>query len=366
MIFHYISPSHFERWSYKNPLEQGIGGSETAHIETCIRLAKRGHKIYSYSPLPKEIKRGEVYKGVEWWDLKDADFSRQGIWISGRWPQLADHFKKKKNQKLFLVMQDTYYPSLTKRRALRFDLLLPLCSTHLNTTIFNYPYMKEKIKLFSNGIRTDIINDLPIEERDPFRIIYASSPDRGLINLLKIFPKILQKEPKANLHIYYGLDNILKHMNDDESIDRQGTTPRQLKTLASQPSVFWHGRISQLELYSEYLKSGIWAYPTSFQETSCITSMEAQALGSIPVTNPLWALKDNVTYGSFIDGDPSYDGLTRLRYVDEIVFWMNYEDPTNLPKYMGDNFNREIMMIKVRERFNWERVIDQLENYAKY
>ena len=350
-IFHFYSPSHFEKWDFRNPEKQGIGGSETAHIEMAVRLAKRGHTIVSYSPLPKDTPK--IWKDVRWKDLKEANFDDRGIWVIYRSPQIFDKFKvKHPHQQIWLVMQDTQYPQLTLKRALKCDKFFALCTTHVTVTKNNHPEIADRVILSANGIKTDMIRKLKPQVRDPYRIMYASSPDRGLINLLHIFPKIKERISMANLHIFYGFDNISKLADKNTSIDEFGTTINELEHLMAQDGVFWHGRVGQRKLYQEWLKSSIWAYPTRFSETSCITSMEAQALGAIPVTNPFWALKDNIMYGSLIDGDPSLDKLTRLRYVEEIYFWLS--------KGMREK-QRNDMMSEVQQKFNWEEVVDQYE-----
>jgi hypothetical protein len=38
----------------------------------------------------------------------------------------------------------------------------------------------------------------------PFKMLYASSPDRGLEHLLRMWPQIKEKIPGAELHFCYG------------------------------------------------------------------------------------------------------------------------------------------------------------------
>jgi hypothetical protein len=43
----------------------------------------------------------------------------------------------------------------------------------------------------------------------------------------------------------------------------------------------WHaGMVDQRTLAAAFASAGWWLYPTSFEETSCITAMKAQALGT--------------------------------------------------------------------------------------
>ena len=348
--FIFITNNAFERWSYDSPTKRGIGGSETAIVELSKRLAKRGFEVIVYVPLEKGVK--SEWQGTVWKDVDEADFSLKGHWVICRSPILFSKFSPQHpDQKIYLQMQDVDYP-MKSPQTLICDKFLALCDTHVAFTKNVHSEVAGRVVRSANGIRTDLIEEQEKKnkvQRDPHRIMYASSPDRGLVNLLKIFPKIRQRVPDATLHAFYGFDNIRKIVKDNIPIDDIGTSIKDLEKLMSQPGVTWHGRISQVELYDEWRKSGIWGYPTRFAETSCITSMEAQALGAIPVTNPFWALLDNVMYGSVIDGDPAVNPMTQIEYINEICYWMTNENVEKI---------RLEMIKKARERFDWERVVD--------
>ena len=103
-------------------------------------------------------------------------------------------------------------------------------------------------------------------KRDPHRIIYASSYDRGLIYLLKHWSKIKKEIPDANLHIFYGwtiFDSI--HRNNPAQLKWK----EEMQKLMKQKDITEHGRIGHNELEIEFMKSGIWAYPCNFEEIYC-------------------------------------------------------------------------------------------------
>jgi len=83
--------------------------------------------------------------------------------------------------------------------------------------------------------------------------------------------------------------------------------------------------------------------------------MEAQALGAIPITNPIWAIAENVKHGMFIEGDCNSDLLVQARYAGAIVRLTT--DPILQDKI------RSIMMQDIRNYFNWERWVDQWEGW---
>ena len=350
-IYLYSPIDWFEDWDWRNADGQGIGGSETAHIEMAWRLAQRGHTVISYAPVPADCP-GE-HQGVIWKHIKEADFTQPGLWIIYRSPKSVDHLTKD-DQTVWVVHEDVDYPGeWNKERAARVDRVLALCTEHANYLLGAHPYLKNKVFISANGIRMDLIREVEIDppERNPKRLMYASSPDRGLLELLAIFERAKERDSELELHIYYGTNKCSDELHTKHA---KLLEDKLLKRIDKLDNICWHNRVSQPELYRAWLKSGIWCYPTTFSETSCITCMEAQALGVIPITNPYWALRDNVHYGVFIPGDPANDMMVKARYVDNIVALANIKED-QLKKL-------RINMIRDRQAtFNWERVVDQWE-----
>lgn len=337
---------HFEAWDYRN-IDVGIGGSETHQVEMSWRLAERGHEVISYAPIPDDCQRYNLC--VEWRHIKDVNWSEDGLWVIYRSPECVDNLQ---NQTAWLLMQDVDYPELTKERASKFDKLIPLCNEHAKLLGYMKPFTNGNLWVSSNGIRSDIINKMRIEERNPLRVMYASSPDRGLVDCLETFQKARRYIPELEFHLFYGFDNI-------DKIIAKGYKPSQelkdhIMNETKKPGIFWHGRISQKELYKEWLKSGIWLYQTNFFETSCITCMEAQALGAIPITRPNGALADNVKHGVFIQGDCA-NSQNKARYMAELI---NLAGHSNIQELF-----RVDMMVDARMRFDWDRVVDQWDSW---
>lgn len=353
------NPIHFEKWDWTN-VETGIGGSETNAREWAWRLAARGHDVTVYAPVPWESGVQE-WRGTKWRPLEEADFSQSGLWLLYRCPEALDSFPyPHPDQELWFVAQDegnSY--EWTDSRAEKADRVITLCEAHREHFLRKRPDLDWKTVVGTNGLRMDLIREIEAEgvpERNPHRLVYASSPDRGLRPLLSIFKRAREWVPDLELHITYGFDNINKLEKLNPAAWRNVARERDaILKLADQPGVHWTGRISQRELYRLWLSAGLWAYPTLFTETSCITCMEAQALGAIPITNPLWALAENVMHGVFIHGDSYADGLTQARYAAEIVRLATDEK-------LQEQIRAE-MMPAARHRFNWERTVDQLESW---
>lgn len=123
----------------------------------------------------------------------------------------------------------------------------------------------EYFSIIENAIDINRFVPNPEIQREKFRFIYSSSPDRGLNYLLEIIPKIKEKYSETTLHIFAN-----RLIIDDESI----------KIIENnQDYIHLHSRVSQNELAIEFMKSDVWLYPTDFEETYCITAVEAMASG---------------------------------------------------------------------------------------
>jgi len=351
MKFIMFHEPHFEKWDYRN-LDIGIGGSETHQIEMAWRLARRGHQVISHSPLPDDCIRN--YMGVEWRDLDECDWSEDGIWLIYRRPSNVDNLK---GQQAWLICQDIDYPDLNEERAEKFTKIIALTPSHAQYLAMAKPYLVDKLCISSNGIRMDVIREVEKEgiERNPHRVMFASSPDRGLLPSARSFQKAREYVPDLEFHAFYGFNNMDKIIfRDDKAYKFEQQYRKECMEAMELPGVTWHGRQPQHQLYREWLKTGVWLYQTNFVETACITAMEAQALGAIPITHPIGALIDNVQFGTFIEGD-AFSNYNNAKYAAELVIMSNPELQAEI---------RPKMMDWARTKFNWERQVDTFEAWA--
>jgi len=102
--------------------------------------------------------------------------------------------------------------------------------------------------------------------RNPKKLIYSSSPDRGLIYLLKMWPEIIKAVPDALLDVYYGFDVF-------DAIHKGNPGRMKWKSMIidmmKQPGITYHGRVGHKELEQAMMGAGILSYPTDFTEISC-------------------------------------------------------------------------------------------------
>lgn len=295
-IIFFIGPG-LEPWSGDTIGRTGLGGSETMAWELSRRLAARGHRVRLIGHCEHGAPAG-VFGGVEFIDYRGwlsgpATQRACDILISSRRPELVDDGAGVTAGATFLWVHDVHCgDALTHKRNIRFDRILALSNWHRSFLRRCYPLVDPgKILVTRNGI--DLTRFEGTEPRNARRAIYSSSPDRGLETLLDVWPIVRKSVPDAELHVFYGFDSWETAARNAPDIELKRIKYLREK-MARTAGVRAHGRIGQAELAREFMRSGVWTYPTAFDETSCCTAMEAQAAGCRIVTCPQAALNETV------------------------------------------------------------------------
>ncbi len=152
-------------------------------------------------------------------------------------------------------------------------------------------------------------------KKKPQQIFYSSGPERGLAALLHASDEIRKFVPNLRIVIAYGfntLENILAKTYDPIGASHV----EYLKKALQRPYVDYLGRIDQQTLAQVQLESSGWFYPTNFDETFCITAVEA-GFARVPILSSKRAglistVKDG---GILLEGDShSKEYLERFTY----------------------------------------------------
>ncbi len=339
-------------WSPKSTKE-GLGGSEEAVVHLADKLTKFGWKVTVYANPGKDAGN---FNGVEyrpWYELNPLDsFNVLVMWRTIGFVDLNPKAKF-----IMVWMHDMpNNPDFTEERLKKIDKIAVLSEFHRDQLrMFKdgnpLPMPANKVFLTANGIPDDIFTNPVFDiEKKPVatkRLFYSSSPDRGLVYLLKNWNKVTKEVPDAELHVYYGFETYdVLHKGNPARMQWKD----QVMKMMQQPGIVYHGRIGHDELHYEIWKSGIWAYPTDFTEISCITAMKAQALGALPVVTDFAALSETVKHGVRVDVDiTSEEG--QEEYIKALVDVM--KDPSKFEDI------RKPMMEWARKYFTWTNVASE-------
>jgi glycosyltransferase involved in cell wall biosynthesis len=287
-------------------LETGLGGSETAAVHMAKNLAALGNEVVCVG----QHKGFEgKFDGVEYINakrfLEDSSIPREtDVFISSRDKNVISEqlaIVRSRAKVKILWMHDLHCGDDHKNTISAYDKVFVLSSFAAKTFRQYYPLVKaDKIYKTRNGIDTSLYQPGAVAFiKGDFKFIYSSSPNRGLKELLEMWPSIKTHIPKAELHVYYGF-------NTWKLINKVGVSAEAIKLFERKVSdmesigVFHHGRVGQKQLAEAMMRSSLWLYPTGFKETSCITAMEAQAAGTVAITTNLGALPETLQHGVLI------------------------------------------------------------------
>jgi SAM-dependent methyltransferase/glycosyltransferase involved in cell wall biosynthesis len=322
---------------------QGLGGSETAAVKMAEEFAAAGFSVVVYAGF-EGIVNGVIYQYAEAFNPALPYLNALPAWlmVGSRIPEMAAYVNA---QHRWLWMHDVECPSLNEKMAEKIDRIVVLSDWHADHVRKTYPFLKpDHLIVSGDGIHAWVSE---LQEPQAHRFVYASSPDRGLDVLLTWWPAILKKWKDAELHVFYGWNNYDQMMR---AYPQMGAFKEHVQRLLAQPGVTMHGRIGQKELAAEFAKSQFWLYPSiradgkDWEETFCITALEAQANGCIPIVRPVGALPERCVYKeSLVKSRNVKDFLKRMHW------WAGRKDIAERRAHMAYEAQRQ----------TWERVATQ-------
>lgn len=310
----------WETWG-PDSLHTGLGGSETAAIHMATELAQRGHDVEIIGQVTPCQRDSVTYTDCQPYllssKLAQTSIIECDVFISSRClPAL--HVLKPRTKLAVLWCHDIHVGDNHQNLLDKYDIVLCLSQWSKKILSSYYPEVpKNKFVVTRNGIDPRLFLREP--KKEGCKVIYSSSPDRGLDQLLSYWPQIREMQPDAELHIYYGFNTwqqiANQHHDKDAKLQIQFFQDRL--TSMQDCGVFAHGRVGQVELAKAFLESSMWLYPTAFKETSCISAMEAQAAGCLCIATRLAALAETVKYGLFVD-PPSNSDVYRVKFLNHV------------------------------------------------
>lgn len=188
-----------------------------------------------------------------------------------------------------------------------------------------------KCVVIRNGIE-------PIEfkekSRDKIKLIYSSTPHRGLNILYSVFNKLAEEDKDVELDVFssfklYGWD------------ERDTPYAELFEKLKEHPQINYHGSVSNEEVRAALQESHILAYPSTWQETSCLCLMEAISAGNMaihPNYGALFETAANWTYMYQWNEDPNWHASVFYSILRGVI-----EEVRNMPE---DQYHGKLMAQK--------------------
>lgn len=367
-----------ETWGPRSIADGGVGGSETAAIRISEQLARRGHHVEIWGRVTPTTIVPEGGGSVHYVEasgkcpggLSEIDCD---VFISSRELDALSVLRPRCRLSV-LWMHDSHAGEDWQDLMGDHDVVFCLSRWARGHLMGHYPQVPEdKFVVTRNGVEPTLFlrsGEDPSHHVDPalkigHKFIYSSSPDRGLGRLLGMWPAIRDEIPDAELHVYYGFDNLRAWHALRPALGELGKMVQvdylehRLDDLRAS-GVHHHGRVGQPDLARAFMESLLWLYPTSFCETSCITALEAQAAGCWPVTSRIGALPETVRAGTLVD-DPQEAAYDKI-FVRKVVEYVDDVDACRTQSSSCRWGNRRRVLAECSWQsiaIEWERLFDE-------
>ena len=322
-----------------DPIDQKLGGSEQAVVHLSENFAKSGKTVAVFGEVPeKRVNNVDYYNWTKfpYYKTHKTVILWRGFGISSMLPfnlvaenvyvDVHDNVGAYRDPRVIAYLRDytKYNKILVKGQYHKHCFLQHLNTINKNGVISQVkdPIPDDKFYIIINGLRLENFKNMDnTYERNPYRFCYCSCYTRGLENILQnIWPIIYNYEPRAELHVYYGMDGI-----QDEN------RKNNLKLLLSTPGVMDHGRQPMDMIIREKRLSTYHLYITdSVAEIDCISIRESLVTGCIPLLS---------NFGVFGERDGIHFDLNEMNMIPiKIIQMMKTQTPETL-----NNIRQELL-----------------------
>lgn len=269
-----------------DPTDKSLGGSEQAIVNLCEYWASIGKKVAVYGDILSNRKTELEHNSVQYKNWKTLEFNHKFktviLWRSyGLFSGIPFELNA---ERIYWDIHDNFMNqeqmvTIYKKYGHKINKILLKSNYH---KLEFEKYMGCKLKdtqyvIIPNGLKVkEFKNNWDNSARNPYRFCYVSYYTRGLEQILKhIWPVIKHLEPRAELHLYYGLDMFKK---DQHIVDHYR------KLIGMSKGVIDHGRQGTNIIVREKYLSTFQLYITNTpSEIDCISIRESLITGCIPL-----------------------------------------------------------------------------------
>lgn len=336
---------------------RGLTGSEVSFFSMARGLVKLGHQVDIYTRQKSGVR---TWEGCNVYDVASFNDNIENPVYDGvcSWnePDLLRLASPKSVRLINQQLNDFTYcePEFDKF----VDVYTSPSSAHMEYIRTHTP-SPDKWTVLNNGCDPSIYSP---EKKVSGRVIYASSPDRGLHHLLQIWPKIKRAVPHAHLRIFYNfapwyeaLKNATFHPSEDlrECAHRAMYIKEAMHRLRNHGVEHLHS-ISREKMVDEMSEAEVLAYPCDtvrYTEGFSVTLMEACASGTIPITTSVDSLGS--IYGGVIPMVEAPVGEHLDEFADNVIAALTDE-----------SFRKEVLedTVVFAENFTWDKLTARLES----
>lgn len=295
-----------------------LGGSETAAVYMAKEFAKMGHVVTVFSDCSSQHTGGPGdHDGVSYRPIEGA----------ASWIRSCEH-------DVLIVERNSTFFGIESRSKLNIlwnhDLAVKQGRAQILSVLWNLDYITGLSKFHveqqkriahipeslmwqtRNGIDFDSFA-FSLEEKNSRQLIYTSRPERGLENLVKpggIMEALYKLDPEIKL-VVAGYDHTTEQM--------RAYYEYLWKRIEQLPNCENVGPLPKHRLYKLFAESGVYVYPSDFEEISFITAMECMRSKVAIVATNKGATPETVKDGAILLDGPANTDEYRDRFVESVL-----------------------------------------------
>jgi predicted O-methyltransferase YrrM len=386
----FVADGGFEPWTGADILTKGVGGSETYIIEMARYMQKRGqYKVLVFCNCLEQ----STFEGVEYIPIAQfmpfAKVQFIHTCIISRFSEYIPVAIEGNVENLYMVLHDLTPSGIVIPISDKLKKIFCLSEWHVGYFTNIFPQFKDITVPFYYGIDVARFDNERVIETDkenlpksniqismvesspktPYKFIYSSYPNRGLYELLLMWPAIVERYPEANLHIYSDVNGKWANGVASALMQKIRDLYVQYENLAGGLNIHKYGWVNKSTLAEAWKTAEYWLYPCTFMETFCLTAVEAALSKTLAITNGLAALQNTVgNRGVLVEGDASSPEWREKALVElfsiienrerrEELLEKNYEWVKNMSwenqayKLLDEHINEN--QLEYRGMYNW-------------
>lgn len=334
MIYGQFSSAIHGPFDVANLADAALTGSESSFFNLARTLAERGHEVVVLCDLLEPVQHPSGFialpiEGVEGVAQMEADAV-----IAWNEPDYLRHAPPGALRVVDQQLNDWGY--CQEHPGTHADVFVfPSASSrthHIEDEKIIQPHWRDNEKTLAkipNGIDLDLFTG-EAPARHPHRVVYCSSPDRGLHHLLSFWPEIRARVPDAELKIFYRIEPWLRMtlLHPDEVGRRARYVESALARLTPGDwGVEVVGPVSNREMARQLRQATVLVYPCDpvrYTEGFGVSVLDACAAGCQVVISDADAFPE--VHGNAAHTIPGRPGNSRRVWVDKITHLLEYPD----------------------------------------
>ena len=285
-----VTENFIQPWS-PNDIETFLGGSQECVVLLAEALSKRGHSVQVMTHGPTPV-GSEERKGIPYTQFSEPIQADVAILFK------VNPLTRKPPCKVIFWSSDVQekIPGIVSCNA-----VVCLTMYHLQRNGWKSGYV------IPHGIDFESL-DRRRKEKIPNTVLYCSSPDRGLEDLLQNWHLVRKHFPKLTLTITYGF-RITRQISSELGRNIADHYEENVRQECKRVGIRYLGDVSRQKLEELYWESEYWILPlnNADSELFCFNAVKSAYTRCIPIVNKIGALtetvRDYIPFTQFIQGD---------------------------------------------------------------